>query len=180
MAKTGQDREEAQAIAGRQALMVSMLAGVYWFDEALQAGLAARGWSQVTRVQSMVLANLASGTHRAVQLARNLGVSRQSMSQTLAEMEERGLIEVAPDPGDRRARIVSFSAESSAIRDDALMILQALEAALAERIGAEAVAALRAAAAADWGAAPVEVAAAVAGAPLPPRKPRGRPPKPKA
>ena len=88
--------------------MVDLLSAVYWFDEALQAGLAASGWSQVTRIQSMALANIASGTHRATQLARNLGVSRQAVSQTLAEMEARGLIRTTLDPEDKRALVVSF------------------------------------------------------------------------
>jgi DNA-binding MarR family transcriptional regulator len=169
------DRE--QAIAARGLLMINLVSAVYWFDEALQAGLDARGWSSVTRSQSLILANLATGVNRAVNLARNLGVSRQAMSQMLAEMEERGLITVAPDPNDKRARVVSFSAQSAGVRDDAIMILKVLEATLATRIGAQRFNALKDAVAADWGASPVEIVAAAAGAPLPPRKPRGRPRK---
>lgn len=157
--------------------MIDLLSAVYWFDEALQAGLSARGWSTVSRIQSLVLANMASGVDRAGQLARNLGVSRQSMSQTLAEMKALGLIDIAPDPTDRRARVVRFSASSAPLRDDAVTTLRVIEATLASRIGDRRVAALKDAAAADWGPSPVEIVAAAAGSPLPPRRSPGRPRK---
>lgn len=163
--------------AARQILMINLLSAVYWFDEALQAGLAARGHSEVTRIQSLVLANLASGVNRATQLAKNLGVSRQSMSQTLAEMESRGLIAIAPDPDDKRARVVTFSKQSTTIRDDAISTLKVIEATLGSRIGARRVEALRDATAVDWGASPVDIVAAAAGAPLPPKRSPGRPRK---
>ena len=166
-----------QALAARGLLMINLVSAVHWFDEALQAGLAARGWTSVTRIQSLVLANLATGVNRATRLARNLGVSRQAMSQTLAEMEDRGLVIVSPDPDDKRARLVSFSPHSAGIRDDAIMILKVVEATLASRIGARRLDDLKDAAAADWGPSPVEIVTAAAGAPLPPRKPRGRPRK---
>lgn len=161
----------------RHLLMIDLLSAVYWFDEALQAGLAARGWSQVSRIQSLVLANVASGVNRAVQLAKNLGVSRQSMSQTLADMEAHGLIDIAPDPTDKRARVVTFSAKSGPLRDDAVMILKVIEDTLASRIGAPKVEALRDAASSDWGESPTGIVAAAAGAPLPPKRSPGRPRK---
>ena len=49
-------------------------------------------------------------------MAENLGISRQAMSQFLAEMAENKLVELVPDPADRRARIVQFAPESHAIR----------------------------------------------------------------
>lgn len=163
--------------AAREILMINLLSAVYWFDEALQAGLAARGHSEVTRIQSLVLANLAAGVNRAVVLAKNLGVSRQSMSQTLAEMEARGLIAIAADPTDKRARVVTFSKQSGAIRDDAVTTLKVIEATLGSRIGPRRLDALKDATAADWGASPVDIVAAAAGAPLPPKRSPGRPRK---
>ena len=169
------DHEQAQAARGL--LMINLVSAMHWFDEALEAGLTARGWSSVTRVQTLVLASLATGVNRATKLARNLGVTRQAMSQTLAEMEERGLVTVSPDPDDKRARLVDFSPQSADIRDDAMMILKVVEATLASRIGQRRLDDLKDAVAADWGASPVEIIAVAAGAPLPPRKPRGRPRK---
>ncbi len=132
-------------------LMLNLLKAVYWFDEALQEGLKAEGWDGLTRAQSLVVMNVATGVTRAIDIAGNLGVSRQAMSQTLAEMETRGLLHTYEDAGDRRVRRVSFSAESARIRDDAVRILADLETRLARRIGAGQVSALHTALAADWG-----------------------------
>lgn len=174
---TAEDRAPAAALP---LLMIDLLSAVYWFDEALQAGLKAHGWSEVTRGQSLVLANIAAGVNRAVHLARNLGVSRQAMSQTLAEMEARGLVAVSRDPDDRRAMIVTFSPDSGAIRDDAVRVLRTIEEALASRIGAKRMEAVRGAMAEDWGPSPVSLVTAAAGAAAevapakPPAGPRSR------
>lgn len=164
--------------AARELLMVNLLSAVYWFDDALQAGLEARGWPKVTRVQSLILANIAAGVNRGAQLARNLGVTRQAISQTLADMEARGLVVTRQDPDDKRARLVGFSERSAPIRDDAVATLKLIEATLGSRIGASRLETLKDLAASDWGASPVDIVTAAAGVPAPERKPRGRPRKP--
>lgn len=135
-------------------VMINLLSAVYWFDDALQAHLRAGGWEPTTRAQSLLIANLAAGETRASRLAENLGVSRQAISQMLAEMEARRLIKSEPDPTDKRARIVQLHPEETALREEANRILRMLEATLAERIGADQVEALRRAFAADWGPSP--------------------------
>lgn len=135
-------------------LMINLLTAVYWFDEALRASLRSGGWETVTRAQSLLLANITAGEHRATRLARNLGVSRQAISQMLAELEDKGLIEVTVDPSDRRARIVNFSPRSAALRDAAHERLSRLEAELRDRIGAEKFNGLYDALMAEWGEPP--------------------------
>jgi len=90
-------------------LLVELLVRVYWFDDAFQAGLKGNGWTEMTRAQSFVLMNLTVGVKRASQLARNIGVSHQAMSQTLAEMARRGLVTIESDANDRRARLVTVA-----------------------------------------------------------------------
>ncbi|MDP9082291.1 MAG: MarR family transcriptional regulator [Pseudomonadota bacterium] len=133
-------------------IFMDLLGAVYWFDEALQEQLSARGWTRLTRAQSLVLLNIAIGIQRASEIAKNIGVSRQAMSQMLAEMQTRELIAIEADPTDRRAQLVVFSGTSAAIRDDAVQILSALEAELSKRIGTRKFLGLREALAADWGA----------------------------
>jgi len=135
-------------------LMINLLTAVYWFDEALRASLRSGGWDTVTRAQSLLLANITAGEHRATRLARNLGVSRQAISQMLAELEAKGLIEVVVDPSDRRARIVNFSSRSAALRDAAHENLTRLEDLLRERIGPRRFDGLSEALMADWGEPP--------------------------
>jgi DNA-binding MarR family transcriptional regulator len=132
-------------------LMMNLLSAVYWFDEALQAALKAGGFESVTRAQSLLLANVAAGEHRAIRLARNLGVSRQSVSQMIAELQARELLVVEEDPEDRRARVVKFSSSSTPLREAANSALQQQEKVLRERIGARSYQALKQALLADWG-----------------------------
>ncbi|WP_063872411.1 MarR family winged helix-turn-helix transcriptional regulator [Sphingobium fuliginis] len=136
-------------------MMLSLLQAFYWFDEGLQANITARGWEKRTRAQSLALANIAAGVHRSSQLARNLGVSRQAMSQMIQQLEGMGLINVSADPSDGRAQIITFTEDSTARQDAALDVMEALEKALGERLGAELVTALREALSKDWGAPPV-------------------------
>ena len=134
-------------------LMMDLLSAFYWMDEALQTGLKQRGWGHVTRSQSLILANIAFGVRRASQLARNLGVTRQAISQMLAEMERKGLVRSMADPSDGRAQIVSFSEDSQRIRNDAMELLLQIEDELQARIGKKRVREMAAALRADWGAA---------------------------
>ena len=132
-------------------VMMNLLTAVYWFDEALQSALNAAGFKSVSRVQSLLLANVASGEHRAIRLARNLGVSRQSVSQMIAELQARDLLVVESDPDDARAKVVKFSETSSPMRDAARSALEQLEAALEARIGSHRFQAMRSALLAEWG-----------------------------
>jgi DNA-binding MarR family transcriptional regulator len=135
-------------------LMMNLLSAVYWFDEALQARLAASGYPGFGRTQSLLLANIAAGEHRAIRLARNLGVTRQAISQVLADMEARGIVVVSSDPADKRARIVDFHPDATALRKVATAALGDLEALAAERIGPGLFRAMREALSADWGEPP--------------------------
>ncbi len=118
-----------------QLLMLDLVRTLYWFDEQLQVRLEALGWGRRGRSQSLILANIANGETRASRMADNLGVSRQAMSQFLTELEKDKLIEVVPDPDDRRARIVRFTPESEAIREDAKKVLRDMERELETAMG---------------------------------------------
>ncbi len=131
-------------------LMLDLVKAIYWFDAALQQGLRERGWTDVTRSQSLVLANLANGETRSARIAENLGVSRQAMSQMLAEMVTKNLVCVTNDPEDRRARIVAFAPAAAALRDDASALLIELENRLERHVGKVKMKAVRAVMAIDW------------------------------
>lgn len=135
-------------------LMLDLLAAIYWFDEALQARLEALGYHGLNRTQSLLLANLGAGEHRAIRIARNLGVTRQAISQILADLEAREIVSVTTDSADRRARIVDFHHNAKPLRRVASQILNQLESTLVERIGRTKVDSLRDALAADWGETP--------------------------
>jgi len=97
------------------------------------------------------MVNISDGITRPSDLARNIGISRQAIQQTLVEMERDGLVTLMPDPTDGRAKIVKFSRRGAGIGKAAYDALAAIEAELAKRIGADSVKKLRQALFADWG-----------------------------
>lgn len=137
-----------------QSLLTLLLRGFYWFDEALQSHMAALGWEKLPRSQSVSLVNIELGVRRSSELARNLGVSRQAMSQIVQELQAKGFITLSPDPDDGRAQIIGPHERARRNHDDAASIMDAMEAELARRLGADQVAALRRVLSADWGEVP--------------------------
>ncbi|MFO1425616.1 MAG: helix-turn-helix domain-containing protein [Steroidobacteraceae bacterium] len=116
-------------------LMRGLLHAYYWTDESLQNLLRAGGWQTLPRTQSMIMVNVADGCTRPSDLARRLGISRQAIQQTLAEMESLGLLQLVPDPGDARAKIVEFSPKGASIQRAALKAIRTVDAELERRLG---------------------------------------------
>ena len=134
-------------------LLTLIVRALYWLDESLQAELEAGGVGRLSRSQSMILANLTLGVDRPSEIARNLGLSRQAVHQTLGEMAAAGLVDMIDDPEDGRAKKVVFSGkpQQNFIRDAALAAFPRIEQELARRIGAQQVEDLKAALSKDWG-----------------------------
>lgn len=89
-------------------LMFLLLQAYYWFDDALQSSIRASGGPTLSRLQSMVMANVAAGVGRPSHIARNLGVSRQALNHLLGELKSRELVELVPDQTDLRAKLVQY------------------------------------------------------------------------
>jgi DNA-binding MarR family transcriptional regulator len=134
-----------------EVLMGGLLRAYYWMDEGLQNGLQQAGYLPRTRTQTMILINISNGITRAAKLARVLGVSRQAIQQQIHELERDNLITQIPDPDDRRANRLVFSAKGSQIINAALATLRQAEQALAIRLGHETISQLRCALMSDWG-----------------------------
>lgn len=135
-------------------LLVNMLKGIYWFEDALEHALESNGLEPVTRAELSVVANIAMGEHRASKIAKNLGVSRQAISQILLGLTKRRMIVVKDDPRSRRSRIVSFSDSFQRDGEECLRIFAELEKELGRRIGITRLRNLESALEAEWGEAP--------------------------
>jgi len=96
------------APAGGHAILY-MLQAFIWFDEGLQRYIRSRGWPQITRPQSMLMANLALGVNRPANIARQLGVTRQMIHVTLNQVAKMGVLALVDSPEDCRAKIVVLS-----------------------------------------------------------------------
>ena len=143
--------------------MLSMVRAVYWFEESLEAALAVHG-IQLTRAESFVVTNMVMGIRRAINISRNLGVSRQAIAQIIAALESRGYVMQVPDPLDPRARVLNFSKTFEKHAPLCNMLMRASERELEQRVGKSAVQALRAALRIDWGPVPTTLLPDAAGA----------------
>jgi DNA-binding MarR family transcriptional regulator len=131
-------------------LMWQFLRTFIWYDRALQEAIAARGWTQLSRGESQVMLLAAAGITRPTEVSRQLGLSRQAINQTLALLVAKKLVTLAPDPADKRCKIIAFAPEGAAMRKEARTVLTALDAILAERLGEEVCRQLRAAPESTW------------------------------
>ncbi|MFJ3207321.1 MarR family winged helix-turn-helix transcriptional regulator [Streptomyces flaveolus] len=124
--------------------MPLLLAGAKrWFDDALMASMRAAGEQPLSSAQGQVFALLDPEGTTVAELARRLGVTRQTAHQAVHGLLALGLLEQVPDPSSARNRLIRITAEGVRVHRRAQATLAVIEDALAERIGAEAATALR-------------------------------------
>ncbi|MET9361802.1 MarR family winged helix-turn-helix transcriptional regulator [Streptomyces sp. NPDC006632] len=114
-----------------------------WFDDALLASMRAAGEQPVTVGQAAVFAALDDEGTTVSALARSMGVTRQTAHQAVHALIGMGLLEQTADPASARSRLIRPTAEGSRVHRRAQNTLAVIEGVLAERIGADAVGALR-------------------------------------
>jgi DNA-binding MarR family transcriptional regulator len=120
-----------------------------WLAAAERAN-SGRG-SGLARSQALVFSHLDAGGTRPAEIARRAGISRQAVGQTVAQMKADGLVKLAPDPSNRRARLVQPTAKGRKALERSGSGSSAAEKVLARRIGAARVKSLREALELDWG-----------------------------
>jgi DNA-binding MarR family transcriptional regulator len=132
-----------------------LLRASIWIDRGLQQNMQARGWPQFTRTESQILLLTAVGIVRPIEMARNLGLTRQAINQAIAQLIEKRVVKLEDDTRDKRCKIVIFAPEADAMRKDAREILQRLEAELERRSGRASLDCLREMADWDWSNPPI-------------------------
>lgn len=114
-----------------------------WFEDALFASMRAAGEQPVTSAQGLVFASLDPEGTTVSDLARRIGVTRQSAHQAVHGLVALGLLEQVPDPASARTRLIRVTAEGARVHARAQATLALIEQVLADRIGAGPAAALR-------------------------------------
>ena len=132
-------------------LIIALFQRFCWLDEGLQARLHDLGWPDVSRPQSMVMTNVVSGIVRPSDIARNLGVSRQAIHNTIGQLVKLGIVELDVDPADRRHMVVTLTDLGARMRRDAQHAMDAIGDQLADKLGHERFNALLETLEADWG-----------------------------
>src|SRR3954462_13667911 len=105
----------------------------------------------LARSHSLVFAHLDADGTRPAEIARRAAIRRQAVGQTVAQMKTQGLVKLAPDPTNRRARLVQPTAKGRKALERTGTGSAAAEKVLSRRIGAARVKSLRDALEQDWG-----------------------------
>ncbi|MGX5185941.1 MarR family winged helix-turn-helix transcriptional regulator [Streptomyces avermitilis] len=125
-----------------------------WFDDALLASMRAAGEQPVSIAQGAVFAVLDDEGTSISELARRIGITRQTAHQAVHGLIGMGLLEQVPDPASARSSLVRTTAEGTRVHQRAQTALALIEQVLADRIGADAATALRRALSEPWGQPP--------------------------
>ena len=101
------------------------------FDDALRpAGLTNGQFSLMMSLNRPMPAGMGS-------VATLLGMDRTTLTAALKPLERRGLIRIAPDPADRRSRLVPLTEEGRALLASAVPIWETTHAEIESRLGLE-------------------------------------------
>jgi len=101
------------------------------FDEALRpAGITNGQFSLMMSLNRPVPAGMGS-------VATLLGMDRTTLTAALKPLERRGLIRVAPDPADRRGRLLTLTEAGSTLLANAVPIWEATHAEVESRLALE-------------------------------------------
>jgi DNA-binding MarR family transcriptional regulator len=100
----------------------------------LVARLDAAGFAGLTPAHQAVFENLDPGGTRLTELAARAGITRQSMSELVSVLEQRGYLERRPDPSDGRARIVRLTPTGRKMARRAIKEMAAIEAEWRKRL----------------------------------------------
>src|SRR3954453_17856658 len=138
------------ARAPRTSLSSMLVDAQRWLTPAERAN-AGRS-TGLARSHSLVFAHLDPDGTRPAEIARRAGISRQAVGQTVAQMKSLGLVQPAPDPTNRRARLVQPPAKGRKALERTGTGSAAAEKVLSRRIGTARVKGLREALEQDWGA----------------------------
>lgn len=87
-------------------LPVLLLGAARTLVDGIDAGVRARGFTDVRPAHGFAFALLSAGGATTVELAHHLDVTKQAASQMVEELVTKGYVERRPHPGDARARLV--------------------------------------------------------------------------
>lgn len=79
------------------------------FESEILRHMEAAGFAGFSLSHITVTRNLDRAGTRATELARRAGITKQSISELIHQLEANGILERRPDPADGRAKIVYFT-----------------------------------------------------------------------
>ncbi|MCX6398177.1 MAG: MarR family winged helix-turn-helix transcriptional regulator [Propionibacteriales bacterium] len=126
---------------------VPLIAAVHRLNKLLQQDMVEaanrRGHADVKSSHNAVFATLDRDGGRPSDMAVQAGITRQSMGEVVRDMVGLGLVEMKPDPTDKRAKLVTWTPKGLATGQEGFEHIRDLEAHFAAEMGADAFAQLK-------------------------------------
>ena len=141
-AKRDQALSDARKRASTGQLLVQCARGIG--DQAAKRAADAKGGG-LKPAHAALLPHLDFDGVRIVDLASRLGITKQAVSQTVSELVISGVVELATDPDDGRAKRVRFTKKGADAVTHELNVMGKVEADLEKKIGQKHMRALHAA-----------------------------------
>lgn len=107
----------------------------YTLERKLAVNVTESGSAGLRPVHVAILRVLEPDGARISEIARQLGITRQAVAQTVAVMVDRDIVEFAPDPTDGRAKLLRYTARGRESQRAALRAADELEATYVTRVG---------------------------------------------
>jgi DNA-binding MarR family transcriptional regulator len=92
-------------------LPVLLLSAARALVDGINAGVRARGFTDLRPAHGFAFARLSAGGATVGQLAEHLDVTKQAASQMVEELVTKGYVERRPHPQDARARLIVLTAK---------------------------------------------------------------------
>jgi DNA-binding MarR family transcriptional regulator len=121
-------------------LALLMLAGFRTMADRGTAELGRRGHADYRPLHDFALHAVRAGAENASDLGRALSVTKQAAARTIAVLEGRGHLVREPDEADRRKMRLRVTEEGLALMREGERVFDEMRDALAEAVGADALA----------------------------------------
>ena len=105
------------------------------FEAELLEGLRAAGVDDLRPTHNAVLRYLSPDGTRASVLAERSGLTRQAVTQIVDDLEALGYVTRAPDPRDRRAKLVVYTSRGLELYETGRRVIDAIEGRFEEQVG---------------------------------------------
>lgn len=112
-------------------------------EQRVLMALPESGFGDITVAQARIVAQIDTAGTRLTELAKRAEVTKQTASFLVDQIERTGYVERAPDPSDRRARLVRLTERGQRVADFANSVADRVQQEWSAHLGPEAMRNLR-------------------------------------
>lgn len=116
-------------------LLLLLVLAEQYMANALQEHLVAGGFTDHRAVHHRAMAHVTFEGIRVTELAERSGVTKQAMSELVADLVRLGYLQSTPDPNDGRAKLIQFTSRGRGAVATAMLAFTRMEAALSDALG---------------------------------------------